>query len=72
MASYNLVVKMTDGRSASLQITRAWAGILKRGDIHSLATIIRGQGLEWNEVIRAEIEVEDPDYGFSVVNLLDS
>lgn len=71
MASYNLVVGLTDGVTASMEITRAWAGILRGGDIQSLATIIRGQGLSWNEVIRAEIQIEDPDYGYSIHNLLD-
>jgi hypothetical protein len=71
MASYNLVVGLTDGVTASLEITRAWAGILRKGDISSLTSIVKGQGLEWNKVIRAEIQIEDPDYGFSIHNLFD-
>ena len=71
MASYNLVVGLTDGVIASLEITRAWAGILQKGDISSLTSIVSGQGLEWNKVIRAEIQIEDPDYGYSTHNLLD-
>lgn len=71
MASIELVVGKIDG-FAVIPLTRAWANILK-GDntVDNLRSIAATNGVPWDKVIYAQIEVEDPDNGFSVHNLLD-
>lgn len=72
MAGLDLMVKTEDGKVVYIEITRAWASILKAKEgIHHLRSIILGQGIPWNKVIGAEIHNDDPDYGFSTYKLLD-
>jgi hypothetical protein len=71
MASIELVVGKVDGFTV-IPLTRAWASILK-GDktVDNLKSIVTSNGVPWDKVIYAQIEVEDPDNGFSITNLLD-
>lgn len=71
MASIELVVGKIDG-FAVIPLTRAWAAILK-GDktVDNLRSIVATNGVPWEKVIYAQIEIEDPDNGFSIHNLLD-
>ena len=71
MASIELVVGKIDG-FAVIPLTRAWATILKEDrSVDSLKSIVVSNGVPWDKVIYAQIEVEDPDNGFSITNLLD-
>ena len=71
MASIELVVGKVDGFTV-IPLTRAWVSILK-GDktVDNLKSIVTSNGVPWDKVIYAQIEVEDPDNGFSITNLLD-
>jgi hypothetical protein len=71
MASIELVVGKVDGFTV-IPLTRAWASILN-GDktVDNLKSIVTSNGVPWDKVIYAQIEVEDPDNGFSITNLLD-
>jgi hypothetical protein len=71
MASIELVVGKVDGFSV-IPLTLAWASILKRSKgVDNLKRVCASHGVPWDKVIYAQIEVEDPDNGFSVHNLLD-
>jgi len=71
MASIELVVGKVDGFSV-IPLTLAWASILKRSrGVDNLKRVCASHGVPWDKVIYAQIEVEDPDNGFSVHNLLD-
>jgi hypothetical protein len=71
MASIELVVGKIDG-FAVIPLTRAWAAILKADKtVDNLKNIASSHGVPWDKVIYAQIEVEDPDNGFSIHNLLD-
>jgi len=71
MASIELVVGKVDGFTV-IPLTRAWANILKSDKtVDNLKSIAATNGVPWEKVIYAQIEIEDPDYGFSITNLLD-
>lgn len=71
MASIELVVGKIDG-FAVIPLTRAWANILKEDKtVDNLKSIAVSNGVPWDKVIYAQIEIEDPDTGFSITNLLD-
>lgn len=71
MASIELVVGKVDGFTV-IPLTRAWAGVLKNSQtVDNLKSIIMSNGVPWDKVIYAQIEVEDPDNGLSIHNLLD-
>lgn len=71
MASIELVVGKIDGFTV-IPLTRAWANILKEDKtVDNLKSIIMTNGVTWEKVIYAQIEIEDPDHGFSITNLLD-
>lgn len=71
MSSIELVVGKIDGFTV-IPLTHAWATILKEDrSVDSLKSIVVSNGVPWDKVIYAQIEVEDPDNGFSITNLLD-
>jgi hypothetical protein len=71
MASIELVVGKVDG-FAVIPLTLAWANILKADKgVDNLKSIVATNGVPWDKVIYAQIEMDDPDYGFSITNLLD-
>jgi len=71
MSFIELVVGTTYGYSA-IPLTRSWATILKEsGTVDNLRSILASNGVPWDTVMYAQIEVEDPDNGFSITNLLD-
>ena len=70
MASIELVVGKIDG-FAIIPLTRAWANILKEDKtVDNLKNIASSHGVQWDDVIYAQIEVEDTDNGFSIHDLL--
>lgn len=71
MASIELVVGKIDGFTV-IPLTRAWANILKEDKtVNNLKNIAASHGVPWEKVIYAQIEIEDPDTGFSIHGLLD-
>lgn len=71
MASIELVIGKSNGFSV-IPLTRAWANILKNSkNVDNVKRVCLSHGVKWEEVIYAQIEVEDPDNGFSIYNLLD-
>ena len=71
MSFIELVVGTERGHS-TIPLTRAWATILKEDKtVDNLRNICASNGVPWNTVMYAQIEVQDPDNGFSIYNLLD-
>lgn len=71
MASIELVIGKANGFSV-IPLTRAWANILKNSkNVDNVKRVCLSHGIKWEGVIYAQIEVEDPDNGFSIYNLLD-
>ncbi len=71
MSGIELVIGKIDGLSV-IPLTQAWATILKNSkSVDNLREICLSHGVEWDKVIYAQIEMDDPDYGFSIHNLLD-
>lgn len=71
MENVELVIGRVDGYS-TIPLTLAWANLLKRSKgTDNLKRICASHGVPWDGVIYAQIEMLDPDYGFSIHNLLD-
>ena len=71
MDSIELVIGTVKGYSV-IPLTRAWANILKENkSVGDLRSIVLSHGINWDTVMYAQIEVQDPDNGFQIFNLLD-
>jgi len=71
MDSIELVIGTVKGYSV-IPLTRAWAHILKENKgVGDLRSIVLSHGIKWDTVMYAQIEVQDPDNGFQIFNLLD-
>jgi hypothetical protein len=71
MRSIELVVGTTNGYTV-IPLTLAWANMLKANkNVDSLKVIAISHGVNWDTVMYAQIECDDPDNGFEIHNLLD-
>lgn len=71
MRSIELVVG-TEKKRTVIPIASVWAEMLmQKNSIKLLQVMSITHGVDWDEVIYARIEIDDPDTGFSMHNLLD-
>lgn len=71
MRSIELVVG-TEGKKTVIPIASVWAEMLMgKNSIKLLQVMSITHGVDWDKVIYARIEIDDPDTGFSMHNLLD-